>query len=67
MSSPPTTAVCTSGLSTTVLPSASAGATERIASSNGKFHGVMIPTTPSGTRTAMLSLSGVALDDARAS
>ena len=35
----PLTGVFGSALSTTALPSASAGATERIASTSGKFHG----------------------------
>ena len=42
-------AVCTSGLRMTALPSASAGATARTDRICGKFHGLMTPTTPSGT------------------
>ena len=49
----------TSGLSTTALPSASAGATERMLSTRGKFHGVMTPTTPRGIRRAMTVLPGM--------
>ncbi len=47
---PPTTGVCGSGLRTTALPSASAGATTRIPSTDGEFHGVIAPMTPAGTR-----------------
>ena len=43
---PPMTGVCGSGFMTTALPSASAGATTRIPSTLGEFHGVMAPTTP---------------------
>jgi acyl-CoA reductase-like NAD-dependent aldehyde dehydrogenase len=46
---------CGSGLSTTELPSASAGATERIERICGKLNGAMTPTTPTGTRSAKLS------------
>ena len=44
------TGVCGSGLRTTALPSASAGATTRIPSTLGEFHGVIAPTTPTGIR-----------------
>ena len=44
------------GLSTTVLPSASAGASTRKPSTTGKFHGVIAATTPTGTRWTRLSL-----------
>jgi hypothetical protein len=37
------------GFSTTVLPAASAGAKPQPAIGIGKFHGTMIPTTPSGS------------------
>ncbi|MCY1432985.1 hypothetical protein D9M71_490030 [compost metagenome] len=37
------------GLSTTVLPATSAGASFQTASRTGKFHGTMAPTTPIGT------------------
>ena len=47
---PPTTGVCGSGLRTTALPSASAGATTRMPSTDGEFHGVIAPMTPAGTR-----------------
>ena len=47
---PPQTGVCGSGLRTTALPRARAGATTRIPSTLGEFHGVMAPTTPTGTR-----------------
>ncbi len=39
------------GLSTTVQPAASAGATLRVIWFSGKFQGVMQPTTPIGSRT----------------
>ncbi|MDT7711236.1 MAG: hypothetical protein QOG20_6843 [Pseudonocardiales bacterium] len=42
--------VSSDGLRTTVLPAASAGATLIAAWQNGKFHGVMAATTPSGRR-----------------
>ena len=38
------------GFRTTVLPHTSAGATFHTASSNGKFHGTMAATTPTGSR-----------------
>ena len=47
---PPQTGVCGSGFSTTALPSASAGATTRMPSTLGEFHGVIAATTPTGTR-----------------
>ena len=52
---PPLTAVRTSGLSTTALPSASAGATDRMARISGKLNGAITPTTPTGRRRARLS------------
>ena len=45
--------VCSSGLTTMLLPAASAGATFHIVSSSGKFHGAMAPTTPMGSRSTM--------------
>ena len=47
---PPVTGVSLAALITTALPSASAGATERMDRCNGKFQGLMIPTTPLATR-----------------
>ena len=41
------------------MPSASAGPTERAGSTTGKFHGQITPTTPTGTRRAMLVRPGV--------
>ncbi len=41
---------CSAGLSTTLLPTASAGASFHAAISSGKFHGTTAPTTPSGSR-----------------
>jgi hypothetical protein len=38
------------GLSTTVQPAASAGATFHSAMASGKFHGTMAATTPTGSR-----------------
>ena len=40
--------VVSAGLSTTVLPVASAGASFQAAISNGKFHGMIWPATPRG-------------------
>ncbi len=40
--------VVSAGLSTTVLPQASAGAIFHAAISSGKFHGMTCPATPSG-------------------
>ena len=55
MLTPPVTAVRGSGLSTTELPSASAGATERMPRMSGTLNGAMTPTTPTGTRRAIES------------
>ena len=41
--------VCSAGLSTTQLPAASAGASFHTAIRMGKFHGMIWPTTPSGS------------------
>ena len=41
--------VCSAGLSTTAFPAASAGASFQIAIRIGKFHGMIWPTTPSGS------------------
>ena len=49
---PPEIGVSGDGLSTTAFPSASAGAITRMPSTSGKFHGVITPTTPTGTRSA---------------
>jgi hypothetical protein len=40
--------VVSAGLSTTVLPHASAGAIFQASMSSGKFHGMTCPATPSG-------------------
>ena len=45
--------VNSAGLSTTVFPAASAGATFHDAIARGKFHGTISPTTPSGSRKVM--------------
>src|SRR6185312_12804865 len=42
--------VISEGLATTVLPLASAGAIFQLNRYNGRFHGLMQPTTPSGWR-----------------
>ena len=42
--------VCSAGLSTTVLPAASAGASFMTAMNSGKFHGTIWPMTPIGSR-----------------
>ena len=41
--------VCSAGLRTTQLPAASAGASFQTAIRIGKFHGMIWPTTPSGS------------------
>ena len=41
--------VSSAGLTTTVLPAASAGAKPQPAIAMGKFQGTMTPTTPSGS------------------
>ena len=43
--------VCSAGLSTTVLPVVSAGPSFQAAISSGKFHGMIWPTTPTGSRS----------------
>ncbi len=43
--------VSSAGLSTTVQPAASAGASFQDSSMNGVFHGVMSPATPTGERS----------------
>ena len=45
-------------LTTTVLPATSAGATLSAINSRGTFHGMMAPTTPSGSRTVTESTLG---------
>jgi hypothetical protein len=51
---PPHTAVRGSGLSSTALPSASAGATARMERISGALNGEITPTTPTGTRLVKL-------------
>ena len=41
--------VCSAGFSTTQLPAAKAGASFQAAISTEKFHGMIWPTTPSGS------------------
>ena len=43
--------VCSAGLNTTVLPPARAGPSFQAAMSSGKFHGMICPTTPNGSRS----------------
>ena len=45
--------VSSAGLSTTVLPAASAGPSFHAAITSGKFQGTIRPTTPSGSRNVM--------------
>ena len=45
--------VSSAGLRTTVLPAARAGAKPQPAIGMGKFHGTMMPTTPSGSWKVM--------------
>ena len=54
MTSPSSVAVAgvsSEGLTTTVLPQASAGPTFQVMSSSGRFHGQTTAMTPRGTRT----------------
>ncbi|MNI74512.1 hypothetical protein D3C73_1306000 [compost metagenome] len=46
------------GLNTTALPKARAGAIFHAAVAMGKFHGVMMPTTPTGSRWTSMSIPG---------
>ena len=41
---------CSDGLTTNVQPAASPGASLKVISSSGEFHGVIAPTTPTGSR-----------------
>ena len=41
--------VCSAGFSTTQFPAARAGASFHVAMRIGKFHGMICPTTPSGS------------------
>ena len=43
--------VSSDGFSTTLFPQASAGASFQAAISRGKFHGMIWPTTPTGSRS----------------
>ena len=52
---PPMTGVWGSGFRTTALPNARAGATTRIPSTLGEFHGVIAPMTPTGIRRTIES------------
>ena len=62
--------VNSAGFSTTVLPSASAGAIFQASISSGKFHGMIWPQTPTGTIVGELALqqlrpAGVVIEMAR--
>ncbi|MNQ51360.1 hypothetical protein D3C85_653390 [compost metagenome] len=46
------------GLNTTALPKARAGAIFHAAVAMGKFHGVMMPITPIGSRWTSISMPG---------
>src|ERR1043165_4849831 len=50
--------VSCAGLITQVLPQTSAGSSFHDGIAMGKFHGVIIPQTPTGVRTAMANLLG---------
>jgi hypothetical protein len=50
MANPPDSGVSGDGLSSTALPSASAGAITRMPRTSGKFHGVITPISPTGIR-----------------
>ena len=45
------TDVCSDGLRTKLQPAASAGASLNAVSSSGEFHGMMAPTTPTGSNS----------------
>ncbi|MNH13660.1 hypothetical protein D3C79_732400 [compost metagenome] len=49
---------CSAGLSTTLLPAASAGASFQAAMSSGKFHGTTAATTPRASRVMVASALG---------
>ncbi len=53
--------VSSAGLSTTVLPAASAGANAQAAMGIGKFHGTIAPTTPSGSWKVMFTPPGTGI------
>ena len=50
--------VSSAGLATTVQPAASAGAILRAIMAAGKFHGVMVATTPTGSFSANMRRPG---------
>ncbi len=53
--------VSSAGLSTTVLPAASAGAKPQPAIGIGKFHGTITPTTPSGSANVTFTPPGTGI------
>ena len=50
-SSSAVTGVSSDGLTTAVQPAARAGASFQVSRASGEFHGMMAPTTPTGTRS----------------
>ena len=46
--------VCSAGFKTQVLPQASAGPSFQAAMRSGKFHGMIWPHTPTGSRSVKL-------------
>src|ERR1041384_409564 len=59
--------VLLAALKTTVLPATSAGAVFHTGMQNGKFHGVIQLTTPSGWRIEYTNVFGISLGDVRPS
>ena len=57
----PTSGVYVAGLKTTVFPHSSAGMIFHDGIAMGKFHGVITPTTPTGTRMQYAALLGISL------
>ena len=47
--------VCSEGFTTTVFPVASAAARLKLRMNRGEFQGVMMPTTPTGSRRVWLN------------
>jgi len=48
--------VCSAGFTTQQFPAAKAGAIFHVAINNGKFHGMICPTTPKGSLRQMLTV-----------
>jgi hypothetical protein len=49
------------GLTTIVLPAASAGASFHVVRNSGEFHGTIAATTPSGSQRVKLKMSGLSV------